>query len=115
MKENTKIKEENKIQKIIEKPETLVAVERERERENLFTKHVIFTSCLLEGTFCHFKNKAFVKDAYTVKYGLNYNYKKINKKDRTVLYKNSNTGLSLCFFEKKKSKHNKYKEDRAGP
>ena len=33
MKGNTKIKEENKIQKIIEKPETLVAVERERERE----------------------------------------------------------------------------------
>ena len=53
MVETLKLEEKN-MKKIKENAETLVAVEREREREKLFIQHGIR---LLDHVYCHLENK----------------------------------------------------------
>ena len=93
MVETLKLEEKN-MKKIKENAETLVAVEREREREKLFIQHGIR---LLDHVYCHLENKK-----------LKLNSSK--NKGRTMPVKQV-IGLPLCAFAEK-VKHN---HRRGGP
>ena len=91
MVETLKLEEKN-MKKIKENAETLVAVEREREREKLFIQHGIR---LLDHVYCHLENKK----------------RKLNSsKGRTMPVKQA-IALPLCAFAEK-VKHN---HRRGGP